>query len=491
MIALLVATLDEAGPLLTRLGAEKFLDRPFPAYRFPARDRRPGGVVVISGMGPSAAAAAAEHAIAARGATRIVNLGICGALTDAMEVGRLCRVAETVDGDALDRGERPAHLPLASDGTWPSLSTARLATVTESVFCSKRRAALAAEADVVDMEGFAIARVCRERGIPCVLLKAVSDGASDGGREELLRNLPALSEALAREAADGLARLAPPRGSLPARLANFVKVEHTIFSLPLLFAGAWLGAGGRWPGLRVLLLVAIAGLGARALGMAMNRILDRRLDLMNPRTAGRELPSGRMSPAQAWAVAGAGLAVYLIACAMLGPACWRLSPIPAAVLVSYSLLKRFTSLCHFGIGLCLALGPLGAYVAASGGTDFTPPILLLAVFTFCWMSGFDIIYALQDMEADRATGVHSLPAALGSRGAQAMAALAHLVAAAAAVRLWWLLGAGTTAGIALAAAIVAFGAAYCPALPLPARFFPVSAIAGAAGAMIPLLGGPR
>jgi 4-hydroxybenzoate polyprenyltransferase len=163
--------------------------------------------------------------------------------------------------------------------------------------------------------------------------------------------------------------------------------------------------------------------------------------------------------------------------------------VPGIALIAYSLLKRFTSLCHFGIGLCMAMAPLAAFVAASGSVSFDAPVLLLALFTFCWLSGFDVIYALQDLQSDRRTRVHSLPASLGSAGAQVVAAGVHRVAVAAIVRLWWILGGGVLSGAALLVAIGAFLAGYVPRIPLPVRFFPVSAVAGVAGAMIPLLGG--
>jgi 4-hydroxybenzoate polyprenyltransferase len=201
------------------------------------------------------------------------------------------------------------------------------------------------------------------------------------------------------------------------------------------------------------------------------------------------LPSGRLTLAQAWGVAAAGLLVYGLACAALGPLCLRLSPLPAAVLIGYSLLKRFTPLCHFGIGLTLALGPLCAWVAAAGHLGADPAAALLAAFAFCWMSGFDIIYALQDLESDRRTGVRSLPAALGARGAQRVAALLHALATACAVALWRTTGGGLAAALPLAAAACAFAVAHNPRLPLPARFFPVSAVAGIAGSLIPILGG--
>lgn len=490
MIVLLLATQDEARPLFDLLKAGKVLERPFETYAFSIPNARSGGLIILSGMGPERAAAATEYAIRSRGATRVINLGLCGALSTSRAPHSLHRVTQTVDGDSLLSGSACAAVATTADPrVWPDLPEARLATVGAPVFDEDRRSRLADQADIVDMEGHAVTTVCRRHSVACHLLKGVSDHADAGGRETLQRNLAAVSTRLAEQVVSGLPSLAPPLPSLAARMANFVKVEHTIFSLPLLAAGAWLGAGGRWPGLRPLLLVILAGAGARALGMAMNRILDRHIDLLNPRTAGRDLPSGRLSSAQAWTVAAIGLAVYLAACVALGPLCLRLSPIPAAVLISYSLLKRFTSLCHYGIGICLALGPLGAHVAVTGRTTVDAATVLLALFTFCWISGFDIIYALLDLKADRELGIHSLPAALGSFGAQAMAALTHLVAAAAAVVLWRLVGGGLASGVALVVTLAAFGLAYFQKIPVHVRFFPVSAIAGLGGAAIALLGG--
>ncbi len=488
MIALLLATVAEARPLLERLAAVPRSGAAFEAYDFPAQSPRPAGVVVISGMGPPQAAAATRYAVSICAARAVVNVGICGALATTAEPGTVYRITAVADGDAPGAGGALAYLPPAAEAGWGSLPAARLVSVRVPVFGGEARARLAPHAEAVDMEGFAVAETCQRLGVPCHLIKGVSDHADAEGRDELGRNLPRVSVALAEVVLGGLGALALPRENLGIRLARFVKVEHTLFSLPLLFAGAWLGAGGHWPGGWRLALVAAAGLGARTLGMAMNRILDRHLDRLNPRTAGRELPSGRLSPAQAWGVAAAGLALYLLACAALGPVCLRLSPIPAALLVSYSLLKRFTCLCHYGIGICLALGPLGAFVAVSGHTAAPESVLLLALFTFAWMSGFDIIYSLQDLESDRGTGVHSLPVALGSHGAQVVAAMTHLAALTAAVRLWCVTGAGAAGGLALAVTALAFGVAHLRTLPLQARFFPVSAVAGTAGALIPLLG---
>ena len=144
-----------------------------------------------------------------------------------------------------------------------------------------------------------------------------------------------------------------PEG-LMQKLHRFTKVEHIIFSLPLLFAGAWLGAGG-WPPLSALLWIVLAGIGARTMGMALNRIFDRHIDAKNPRTSSRELATGTLSVGQAIGVALIGLFSYLVACYGLGPLILKLSLFPLIPLVIYSLLKRFTPLCHFGIGVALFL----------------------------------------------------------------------------------------------------------------------------------------
>ena len=272
--------------------------------------------------------------------------------------------------------------------------------------------------------------------------------------------------------------------SLMKKLHSFTKIEHTLFSLPLLFAGAWLGAGGQCPTFGKLLLIALVGLGARTFGMAVNRIFDRKIDAQNPRTKNRELAAGTLSLAQGWGVAVAGLLIYFGACFFLGDLVFKLSLLPLIPLSIYSLLKRFTPLCHYGIGVCLAAAPLGAFVAVANSLAFTPEVLGLALFTFCWISGFDIIYALMDIDFDRKNGVRSIPAALGEKGAQGVAALTHLIAIFALI----FLVDGWVSGVAGVVSVVAFGAAYLPFIPVHVRFFPISAIAGIAGALVVLLG---
>jgi 4-hydroxybenzoate polyprenyltransferase len=136
----------------------------------------------------------------------------------------------------------------------------------------------------------------------------------------------------------------------------------------------------------------------------------------------------------------------------------------------------------------MALAPLCAFVAAAGHLHFSAEMVLLAVFAFCWISGFDIIYALQDVASDRETGVRSIPGSLGAARAQAVAAAVHALAVGAMCWLWYRVGGGPLPGAAVAVSIVGFALAYCPRVPLPTRFFPVSVIAGVAGAIVPLLG---
>jgi 4-hydroxybenzoate polyprenyltransferase len=210
-------------------------------------------------------------------------------------------------------------------------------------------------------------------------------------------------------------------------LLDFVKFEHTLFSLPLLLAGAVLGAGG-WPEAGPLLWILLAGTGARTLAMALNRIVDRRIDARNPRTAVRELPAGRMSLGAAWGVAAVGTAAFYLAVVNLPPICLRLSPVPLAIFALYPFLKRWTPLAHFGVGAALGFGPLAAYAAVTGRVSPFGAAHLLSAFTWLWVSGFDVIYATLDEQFDRREGLRSLPAALGSRRALAVAAMVHAAA---------------------------------------------------------------
>jgi len=212
--------------------------------------------------------------------------------------------------------------------------------------------------------------------------------------------------------------------SRAATWVSFVKFEHTLFSLPLLYAGAVIAAGGL-PKVPTALLILAAGTGARTAAMGLNRIIDREIDARNPRTEARELPRGTMKLAEAWGIVLGGLALYLASCAVLSPVALRLSPIPLLAFVLYPYAKRFTPLAHYGVGLALSFAPLGGFVAVTGSTADAGAVLWLAGFTFFWVAGFDIIYATLDIDFDRAEGLRSVPAKLGRERALGVAMLTH------------------------------------------------------------------
>ncbi|HEY5620999.1 MAG TPA: UbiA-like polyprenyltransferase, partial [Pontiella sp.] len=453
----------------TEMEAQPFLERGVPE----------GVRVEISGMGMEAARIATEKLVE-EGCTSIINAGVCGALNNRLERGAVYRVS-MVSTEKLK----------AAVNVGIGFGLKRLVSVDEPVFDPARKRELRKHGDLVDMEGYAVARVCEEHQVPCIMIKGVTDFGDHKGKEDIRTHIDAVSVTVAEAIFHCLEKPRSPEkkesSGLWKKLHGFTRLEHTIFSLPLLFAGAWIGAGGM-PPVRILLLIALAGVGARTFGMAVNRIMDKQIDAENPRTKNRELPSGKLSMEQGYGVAGAGLLLYFAGCAGLGELVLRLSLVPLVPLTVYSLLKRFTPLCHYGIGVCLAAAPLGAFVAVTGSLAFPPELLLLALFTFCWISGFDIIYSLLDIEFDRAHGVRSLPASLGPAGAQLVAAVTHLISFAALVLLWMSIG-GALPFVALLVAAGAFGAAYLQSIPVHVRFFPISAIAGIAGALVVLLGG--
>jgi 4-hydroxybenzoate polyprenyltransferase len=480
---LIFATRREAEPLLQRFRTRAVDGAELPLFELVGSDGKVSSLLVIAGIGPDAGARAARYLIETWQITRIVNAGICGAASDAVAVGTVLRVDQT-------RLEDEQPTPCASSA-WAELPGARLTTCQQPVFDAERRQEIARWGELVDMEGAAIVSTCRQLGIPAHLIKGVSDRADAAGKRAVEENIDRVSQQVADVLAEGLAgldRQPPTLSGLVARMLRFVKIEHTIFSLPLLLAGAWLGAGRSLPSWTTILLIIVAGTGARTVGMAMNRIADRRLDAVNPRTANRELPRQTLTIGNAWVVAGAGLLLYILACILLGPLCALLAPVPLVPLILYSYLKRFTSLCHFGIGICLGLAPLGAFVAAAGHLRFDLPVLLLALFAFAWISGFDIIYAQLDRESDVKNQVCSLPAALGPGGAELVSILVHIIALAATAGMLVLTGGQVLAWGALGVTAGALLMAHLPLLPLPARFFPLSAVAGVSAALVPVLG---
>ena len=209
---------------------------------------------------------------------------------------------------------------------------------------------------------------------------------------------------------------------------SFVKIEHTLFSLPLIYSGVMLASKNGAPPLSLLVLVLTAATGARTVAFALNRIIDRRIDARNPRTASRDLPSGRMTLRDATGVLIAGLALYFGSAWSISSFCFFMAPIPLAVFVIYPTMKRYTPLAHFGVGLGLAMGPLGGWFALSPSfRDLSAPALL-ALFTLFWVAGFDIIYATLDEEFDRRESLFSFPALFGRRTALRLSALFHGIA---------------------------------------------------------------
>ncbi|MDI6767610.1 MAG: UbiA-like polyprenyltransferase [Bacteroidota bacterium] len=210
------------------------------------------------------------------------------------------------------------------------------------------------------------------------------------------------------------------------KLLSFVKIEHTLFTLPLIYSGVILGSS-LIPSIELLILVLFAAAGARTAAFALNRIIDRKIDFKNPRTANRELPSGKMSLREASLVLFSGFISYFGSATLISTFCLILSPIPLIVFVVYPYMKRFTILAHFGVGLGMAMAPLGGWFAVSPSFDNMLPPFLLCVFTIMWGAGFDIIYATLDEEFDRKENLYSFVSRFGRNRALKYSAIFHLI----------------------------------------------------------------
>jgi len=216
----------------------------------------------------------------------------------------------------------------------------------------------------------------------------------------------------------------------PARsFLSLVKIEHSVFALPFAYLSALtalaLGPGRvRW---LTLVLITVAMVGARTFAMAANRIIDRHIDARNPRTAGRELVTGVMSVRTAWVGAIVALVVFVGAAALLNPLCLALSPLAVLPLVGYPYAKRFTNWPHGILALAQMVGPTGAWLAVTGTVRGSFSAWVLGAAVGLWIGGFDLIYATQDAEVDRAIGVHSVPARYGVRFALLLSSAVHLV----------------------------------------------------------------
>ena len=236
----------------------------------------------------------------------------------------------------------------------------------------------------------------------------------------------------------------------PRLFLSLVKFEHTIFALPFAYIGAFLAVSGV-PGAADLLWITVAMVGARSLAMALNRLIDAGIDARNPRTAGRELPRGALQPWQVVLFSLGSLAVFLVAVYQLEPIVRWLWPIPVLGFVAYPYLKRVTWLSHAWLGVVDGLAPVGAWAAITNELPWEAWLLGAAVAV--WVAGFDILYALFDVDFDRAHGLHSLPARFGPRAAFAAARACH----AATVGFLVLAGLGLDVGVLYWLGVAAVG----------------------------------
>jgi 4-hydroxybenzoate polyprenyltransferase len=235
-----------------------------------------------------------------------------------------------------------------------------------------------------------------------------------------------------------------------------IKFPHTLFALPFaVLSAAWAARGVPETATIIGLLAAMVT--ARSAAMMFNRIADRRLDAENPRTADRALPRGRISIPAAWTFTLVMSAGFVASAALLNRLCLYWSPVALVVILGYSYSKRFTALSHFWLGLALAIAPVGTWVGVRGAFDDPVPFLLAAAI-LPWTAGFDVIYACQDIDFDRRSGLHSLPARIGARAALRVSAGLHAVAVAVLAALGAAAGLGWMywAGLGLAAALLVY-----------------------------------
>jgi len=204
---------------------------------------------------------------------------------------------------------------------------------------------------------------------------------------------------------------------------DFVKISHSVFAMPFALAALLLGAG-TFPSWRIVALVVIAVICARFTAMAFNRITDIKFDALNARTAQRHLPAGKISVSTAWLIVGVGILSFVLTSWKINPLAGWLSPVALLIVLGYSYMKRFTRFSHFVLGAALGLAPLGAWVAVRNDLHSLVP-WLLAFAVMCWVAGFDMIYALPDVEFDRSHGLHSMVVALGEKHVLRLVLILH------------------------------------------------------------------
>jgi 4-hydroxybenzoate polyprenyltransferase len=234
---------------------------------------------------------------------------------------------------------------------------------------------------------------------------------------------------------------------------RMIKFSHSVFALPFAFTAALMAAGGL-PGPWKIFWITLAMVSARSGAMGLNRVIDRKIDALNPRTMEREVPSGKISVRAALLFSTVSLALMAVSAWMLNPLCLKLSPVAMAVIVLYSYSKRFTWGAHFVLGIAISAAPVGAWIAVRG--SFDPPVLALAAAVVLWLAGFDILYALQDTNFDRKHGLKSIPARFGIRKSLLLSRILHLAS--------W-------ASLLLAGAVFSMGKAYWTGMALVAALF--------------------
>lgn len=204
---------------------------------------------------------------------------------------------------------------------------------------------------------------------------------------------------------------------------TMVDFGHTLFGLPFAYLGAFLASDGI-PSLHQLGWITVAMISARTAALSLNRLIDIGFDAANPRTSGWVLPAGRLSAGRVWLGVGIFLALLFYSAAQLNPLCFKLAPLAVVVLWGYSYTKRFTWWCHLILGIAIGMGPVGAWFAITATFDWQPFLIGMAVA--CWIAGFDTMYACQDIQFDRQTGLYSIPARFGETGALRFSAVFHL-----------------------------------------------------------------
>lgn len=205
---------------------------------------------------------------------------------------------------------------------------------------------------------------------------------------------------------------------------EMIKFEHSIFALPFAYLGLVLGENG-WPRLELFIWVTVAMVSFRSMAMGANRLIDLRIDMANPRTSARALPAKKISVSGVWFLTLAFMALFLLSAAILGPLCLKLAAIPLALAWLYPFMKRFSWTCHFVLGLVLGIAPYGAWIASRGTFSWTPGLLTIGIV--CWVSGFDIIYALQDLDFDKKNGLFSFPSRFGRMTSLKVTRILHML----------------------------------------------------------------